>query len=329
MIISKTPFRISFFGGGTDHPSWYENNGGSVLSVTINKYCYISCRPLNPFFSHNYRIVYSKTEAVNSISEIRHPGVRAVLRYFDVKQNLEIHHDADLPAKSGMGSSSSYIVGLINVMLRFLKIRMNKLEIGKLAIEIEQNKMKECVGSQDQIAAAVGGFNKIEFKKNNEINVSPFPITDNNIQILEDNLLLFFTNQQRVASKIEQKKVKNFKDKNKEMNFLNQSVEHGIELLNKKNFDLKDFGELLHENWLRKKSLHNSVSDNVFDLAYNTALKNGALGGKILGAGGGGFMILLVEKERQKKIINLLDPYVNVSFKFEDGGTKNYAINET
>jgi D-glycero-alpha-D-manno-heptose-7-phosphate kinase len=328
MIISKTPFRISFFGGGTDHPSWYQSNGGSVLSASINKYCYISCRPLNSFFEHNFRIVYSKIEAVNSISEIKHPAAKAVLDYFQLNKNLEIHHDADLPAKSGMGSSSAYIVGLINVLLKYKKLKMNNFEIGKLAIHIEQDVMKECVGSQDQIATALGGFNKIEFKRNNEIILSPFSEKNENIKYLENNLLLFYTKKQRIAGEIEKEKIKNFTNKSDEMNFLNQSVDHGIKILQKKEFNIKDFGNLLHQSWLRKKSLHTTVSNSVFDLAYDTAIANGAYGGKMLGAGGGGFVLFVVPKEKQNQVINCLKPYVNIKFKFENKGTKSYIINK-
>ncbi len=327
MIISKTPFRISFFGGGSDHPIWYKNNGGSVLSASINKYCYISCRPLDAFFDYNFRIVYSKVESVNSISQIKHPSARAVLDYFSLNKNLEIHHDADLRAKSGMGSSSAFTVGLINVLLEFQKKKMTNFEIAKLAILLEQNIMNECVGSQDQIATAVGGFNRIDFKKNNEIIISPLLKYEDNIKILERNILLFYSKKQRIASKIEIEKIKNFDKKVSEMNFISESVDHGICLLQEKVFSVSEFGDLMHENWLRKKELHEKVSDESFDLAYDTAIKHGALGGKMLGAGGGGFLLFVVPEDKQDNVIKALKPYINVQFKFENNGTNRYIIN--
>lgn len=328
MVISKTPFRISFFGGGSDHSSWYEKYGGAVLSATINKYCYISCRPLDAFFDYNYRIVYSKVESVNSISKIQHPSAKAVLEHFSLNKNLEIHHDADLPAKSGMGSSSAFTVGLINVLLEYKKQKMTNMEIAKLAIHLEQNVMKECVGSQDQIATSLGGFNKIEFAKNNKISVSSLLEYKENIQNLEKNILLFYSKKQRIASAIESEKLKNFKNKIDEMKFISQSVDHGLKLLKAKNFDLYEFGNLMHQNWLRKRKLHPKVSDENFDLSYNNAIKHGALGGKMLGAGGGGFVLFVVPEEKQESVIKALKPYINVKFKFENIGTKRYITNK-
>ncbi len=328
MIISKTPFRISFFGGGSDHPSWYEQYGGAVLSATINKYCYISCRPLDAFFNYNYRIVYSKVESVNSISKIQHPSAKAVLEYFSLDKNLEIHHDADLPAKSGMGSSSAFTVGLINVLLEYKKQKMTNMEIAELAIYLEQEVMKECVGSQDQIATSLGGFNKIDFLENKKILVSSLLKYKDNIINLENNILLFYSKKQRIASTIELEKLKNFKNKIDEMKFISQSVDHGLSLLKAQNFDIYEFGNLMHQNWLRKRKLHPKVSNDSFDTAYDIAIKNGAIGGKMLGAGGGGFVLFVVPKEKQNNIIKALKPYINVKFKFENTGTKRYITNQ-
>ena len=213
MIISKTPFRISLFGGGTDYPSWYRDNGGSVLATAIDKYCYISCRHLPPFFDHKHRIVYSKVESVKEIKEIQHPVVRAVLSTLGTRAGLEIHHNGDLPARSGMGSSSSFTVGLINAINAMKGLQTSKDDLAKQAIYIEQEVLKENVGSQDQILAAFGGFNKIDFNADDSFNITPVIINKDLTCKLQDHMLLFFTGLSRYASDIAKAKIANIKNK--------------------------------------------------------------------------------------------------------------------
>ncbi|MBT4258800.1 MAG: kinase, partial [Nitrospina sp.] len=211
MIISKTPFRISLFGGGTDYPSWYRDNGGSVLATAIDKYCYISCRHLPPFFEHKHRIVYGKVESVKDIEEIQHPVVRAVLSTLGTRAGLEIHHDGDLPARSGLGTSSSFTVGLINAMNAMKGLQTSKDDLAKQAIYIEQEVLKENVGSQDQILAAFGGFNKIDFNTDDSFNITPVIINKELTCKLQDHMLLFFTGLSRYASDIAKDKLANIK----------------------------------------------------------------------------------------------------------------------
>ena len=212
MIISRTPYRISFLGGGTDYPGWYRENGGSVLATAIDKYCYISCRHLPPFFDHKHRIVYSKVESVKKIEEIQHPAVRAVLSKLGTNAGLEIHHDGDLPARSGLGSSSSFTVGLINALNALKGQQISKEDLAKQAIHIEQEILKENVGSQDQILAAFGGFNRIDFNPDDSFNITPVIINKDTIELLQNHMLLFFTGLSRFSSDIARDKVANFKN---------------------------------------------------------------------------------------------------------------------
>ncbi len=322
MIISRTPFRVSFFGGGTDYPGWYRENGGSVLATTIDKYCYISCRYLPPFFEHKYRIVYSNIENVKDISEIDHPAVRAVLSWMKCDRGLEIHHDGDLPARSGLGSSSSFTVGLINALMALKGRHIAKEEIAKLAIHIEQDVIKESVGSQDQISAAYGGFNKIEFKKDDSFLISPIILPKERLNDLQGHLMLFFTGLSRTASEIAKSKIENLGKKQEELKRMNQMVDEAISILQTPNRPMFDFGELLGESWRYKKSLSTKVSTQQIDIIYEGALQAGAMGGKLLGAGGGGFMLLFARPEHHERIRAALKTLVYVPFAFEDSGSR-------
>jgi D-glycero-alpha-D-manno-heptose-7-phosphate kinase len=322
MIISRTPFRVSFFGGGTDYPGWYRENGGSVLATTIDKYCYISCRYLPPFFEHKYRIVYSNIENVKDISEIDHPAVRAVLSWMKCDRGLEIHHDGDLPARSGLGSSSSFTVGLINALMALKGRHIAKEEIAKLAIHIEQDVIKENVGSQDQISASFGGFNWIEFKKDDSFQISPIILPKERLNDLQRHLMLFFTGLSRTASEIAKSKIENLGKKREELKRMNQMVNEAISILQTPNRPISDFGELLGESWRYKKSLSTKVSTQQIDSIYEAALKAGAIGGKLLGAGGGGFMLLFARPEHHEKIRAVLKSLVYVPFTFEDSGSR-------
>jgi len=321
MIISKTPFRISFFGGGTDYPVWYRENQGAVLSTTIDKYCYITIRYLPPFFPHKHRIVYSKIEMVNDINEILHPAVRATLQFVNIDKGIEIHHDGDLPAKTGLGSSSSFTVGLLNSLYALKGVIPSKLQLAKEAIHIERDILKENVGAQDQVAAAFGGFNKINFNGKDEIKIEPITIGKERIKQLENHLMLFFTGFSRTASDIAKSQIENTPNKKRELSLMYQMVDEAIKILNEKG-DIKDFGKLLHEAWLLKKSLTDKISTPEIDNIYEKALQAGALGGKLLGAGGGGFMVLFVPPENQPGVREKLKNLLEVKFHFENEGSK-------
>jgi D-glycero-alpha-D-manno-heptose-7-phosphate kinase len=320
MIITRTPFRISFFGGGTDFPSWYRDNGGAVLSTAIDKYCYINCRLLPPFFSHKHRIVYSRSEQVNIIDDIQHPAVREAFRFMNVQDGLELHHDGDLPARSGIGSSSAFTVGLLHALYGLNGKLVTKKRLALESIYIEQEMIRENVGSQDQVAVAFGGLNKILFKGDHDIEVIPITIKVQRLNDLQNHLLLFFTGLTRYASDIEKDKMHNIADKKTQLDKLSQMVDSAIDILNSEGA-LDDFGRLLHESWLIKKSLSSQVSTSRIDAIYDTALKNGALGGKLLGAGGGGFLLFYVKPEQQAKLKEKLD-LLHVPFRFDTLGSQ-------
>lgn len=321
MIISRTPFRISFFGGGTDFPTWYKKNGGSVLSTTIDKYCYISCRGLPPFFEYKHRIVYSKYEHTNEIDEIVHPAVRETFRFMNVKDGLEIHHDADIPGRSGLGSSSAFTVGLLHALYALEGKMITKKRLSLEAIHIEQEMIKENVGSQDQVAVAFGGLNKIGFSGNHNIEVTPITISQKRLKEFQDHFMLFFTGFSRTASKIEGEKIKQVPNKKSELTTLQGMVEEAISILNSE-ADLMDFGRLLYESWKLKRSLAGSVSNSFIDHIYEIAMKNGAVGGKILGAGGGGFALFFVKPEDRESLGEALGFLLHVPFRFETAGSQ-------
>jgi len=322
VIITKTPYRISFFGGGTDHPAWYREHKGRVLATTFDKYCYISIRPLPQFFDHKYRVVYSKIESVNAINEIQHPSVREALRYFNCNQGLEIHHDGDLPARSGLGSSSSFTVGMINAMNALNGIYSSSYELASTAIHIEQDLIKECVGSQDQISAAYGGFNEIEFYKDDTFSVEPKVFDRDRVKELNSHLMLFFTGISRFSSEVAESQISNIKNCYSQMNELYDMVGEGSSILSNVNIPINDFGKLLHQAWKNKRSLSNKVTNTKIDELYNAAIKAGATGGKVLGAGGGGFVLFFVKPENQDKVKKALPSLTFVPFEFENTGSK-------
>ena len=322
MIISKTPFRISLFGGGTDYPNWYRENGGSVLATAIDKYCYISCRHLPPFFEHKHRIVYSKVENVKDIKEIQHPSVRAVLSTLETNAGLEIHHNGDLPARSGIGSSSSFTVGLINVINALKGQQISKEDLAKQAIYIEQKVLKESVGSQDQILASFGGFNRINFYPDDTFNITPVIISKSLTDQLQSHMLLFFTGVSRFSSDIAKDKIANFKNRFQELTQIKQMVDEGLSILQSPSTPIAELGKLLHESWQLKRSLSNKVSTPEIDTIYQTGLAAGAIGGKILGAGGGGFILFFAKPENHKNIRKKLKGLVQVSFCFDNTGSK-------
>ena len=321
MIISKTPYRISFFGGGSDYPSWYKKNGGIVLSTTIDKYIYISCRHLPPFFEHKYRIVWSKIETVKKLNEIKHNAVKEILKYYKITEGLEIHYDGDLPARSGMGSSSAFVVGLMNLLNHFQKKNVSKKNLALNSIYFEQKILKDIVGSQDQIAATYGGFNKILFKKKENFQVQPLLIKKNILNKLNKNLLLVYTGIKRTAHEIAKSYVDKLDNSKKNYIFeITQLVKEAEIVLKSGNLD--EFGKLLHESWILKKQLSKSISTSHIAVIYNMAIQNGAIGGKLLGAGGGGFLLFYVPHKYQKKLIKKLEKLITIPFKFSSEGSK-------
>ncbi len=321
MIITRTPFRVSFFGGGTDYPNWFREHGGAVLATTINKYCYISLRRLPPFFEHKHRIVYSQIENVRKIEDIQHPSVRAVLGQFGIQEGIEIHHDGDLPARSGLGSSSSFTVGLINACEALAGKITSKDALAKNAIYVEQEIIRENVGSQDQVSAAFGGFNRIDFLRNDAFTVSPIILTKKTLDDLQNHLMLFFTGFSRIASEIAESQIANFKNREIELKTMRQMVDEAISLL-QDDSSILEFGRLLNEGWKLKRTLSNRVSTLDIDHIYQAALSAGAEGGKILGAGGGGFLLIFAKPERQNKIREALQGFIHVPFKFGDSGSR-------
>lgn len=322
MIISRTPFRISFFGGGTDYPAWFRENGGAVLALAINKYCYISCRPLPPFFEHRYRIVYSKNELVKKISEIAHPSVRAVLKWKGCDEGLEIHHDGDLPARSGLGSSSSFTVGLLNTIEAMNGRVISKSDLASQAIFVEQQLIGEAVGSQDQISAAFGGFNRIEFRPDGGFDVAPIIMRPERRQDLLGHLMLVFTGLSRIADQVARAQIANFRNRAADLWAMRGMVDEALEILQTPERPLAEFGDLLHESWMRKARLSDKVSTPEVDRIYKAARKAGAIGGKLLGAGGGGFMLFFVPPEKQANVRAKLKNLVHVPFAIDDYGSK-------
>lgn len=321
MIISRTPFRISFFGGGTDYPAWYHKHGGAVLATTINKYCYITCRYLPPFFGHKFRVLWSRIENCQTIDEIVHPAVREVLNYMKIDRGLEIHHVGDLPARSGLGSSSSFIVGLLNA-LHALKGNMpSKHQMAIESIYIEQKRLKETVGSQDQVLAAHGGFNHVTFMPNGEISVRPIILAPERMRELNDHFMLFYTGVKRTASKIAESYVNNIEEQKRQLRIMKDLLEESVSILSRGQ-DINGFGELLHEAWQEKRRLSPLVSNSHVNDIYEKAILAGAIGGKLTGAGGGGFLLLFAPPDTHKKIREKLNKLIYVPFKFEFSGSR-------
>ncbi|MEC7302208.1 MAG: kinase [Pseudomonadota bacterium] len=320
MIISATPYRISFFGGGTDYPVWFQEHGGAVLATTINKYCYITCRTLPPFFEYRHRIVWSRVEHVNEVDDIVHPAVREAIRYMNVQQGLEIHHDGDLPARSGLGSSSSFSVGILHA-LRALDGKMtSKSELAQLAIHLEQHLLKEDVGIQDQIMTAYGGLNVVEFDPDSEFRVNPIPIDPLRKELFQHHLMLIYTGISRTASEVAKSQIESIPRKKEVMRDILDMVPEATKILAGTG-DISEFGRLLHEAWLLKKSITERISTSLVDDMYERARNAGALGGKLLGAGGGGFIVFFVEPGLHQSVLEALEDFLLVPFELENSGS--------
>lgn len=322
MIITRTPFRISLFGGGTDYPTWFKEHGGAVLGTAIDKYCYISLRHLPPFFDHKHKVVYSRVETVREIAEIEHPAVRAVMGELGVADGMEIHHDADLPARSGLGSSSAFTVGLINA-LRAQAGRMSTAEhLGSEAIRIEQDVIGENVGSQDQLWAAYGGTNVIQFRRDGSFDVNPVIMPPGRRADFERHLMLFFTGFSRIASEVAGKKIQNLLAKERQLHAMRAMVDEGVAILQDESKDVTEIGRMLHRAWMMKRELAEGVTTSAIDDIYEAARGAGAIGGKLLGAGGGGFLLFLAEPEQQPAVRAALSDLVEVPVAPEAHGSR-------
>jgi D-glycero-alpha-D-manno-heptose-7-phosphate kinase len=321
MIITSTPLRISFFGGGTDYPVWFREHGGSVLATAIDKRCYITCRRLPPFFEYHSRVSYSKVENVTRNEAIEHPSARACLQFLGISEGVEIHHVADLPARTGLGTSSAFTVGLL-LGLYGLKERMrDKHALATDAIHVEQNLLHEAVGSQDQVSAAYGGFNRINFQTDNGIEVRRVLTAQNRLSELEKHLALYFTGFSRTASEIATQQLEMTPHKKKELGAMLQLVDEAEAIIANPNCALTEFGRLLHESWQIKRTLTQRISNANIDEIYEAGLSAGALGGKLLGAGGGGFMLFFVPPEKREALRTRLQKLLCVPFRFSDRGS--------
>lgn len=321
MVITKTPYRISFFGGGTDFPIYYNEHSGIAISTTINKYCYIIIRELPPYFDHRYRLRYGKTEMVNSTPEIDHPSIRACLQFAKYTGSIEVVHTGDIPAMSGVGSSSAFTVGMLLGIRSLQNRKITKKELAGEAIHIEQNVIGENVGSQDQIAAAYGGFNQITFRRN-DISVESVPISVEQIHHLEQRLMLFFTGLSRNSSHIAEEQIQRTSELSQPLGKMYEFAQEALNILNGPFARLDDFGALLHESWSIKRNLSSQITTPYIDELYETASRAGALGGKLCGAGGGGFLMLYVPPERQPAVHLALKHLLYVPFHFEKTGAQ-------
>ena len=287
MIICRTPFRISFFGGGTDYPEWYRAHGGAVLAATIDKYCYLTCRYLPPFFQHRLRIVYRQIETCTTIDEIGHPVVRETLRFLHIDRGIELHHDGDLPARSGMGSSSAFTVGLLHALHALRGEMPTKGQLAKEGIYLEQDLLRETVGSQDQVMAAYGGFRHVKFPPDGEIEINPVILPAGRLAELKSHLMLVYTGISRTAAEVAKSYVIGIESHRRQLRIMKELVDEALDVL-ASGMDICAFGDLLHEAWQAKRSLSPAVSNSDVDALYEEARAAGALGGKLTGAGGGG-----------------------------------------
>ena len=319
MIISKTPFRMSFFGGGTDMPAFFNEHGGAVISTTFDKYCYVNVRHLPPFMPYYSELVYSRIERVNHIDEIEHPAIREAMRMLDIHE-IRLTYEGDLPARTGLGTSSTFAVGMLHAFYALKGKYADKRKLAEDAIILERERCKESGGWQDQIAAAYGGLNRIDFG-DNSFKVSPIIIHPDRKKLLNDNLMLFFTGISRFSSEIQKDTMSLQHDKTRQLKELLSLVNDAQTILEDKHSDMNDFGRLLDHTWKLKRDTGSKISNNEIDDLYQRGLKAGALGGKLLGAGGGGFLLFYVEKDKQQHIINELDELMHVPFELENEGS--------
>src|SRR6516225_6939885 len=321
MIICRTPFRISFFGGGTDYPEWYRAHGGAVLAATIDKYCYLTCRYLPPFFQHRLRIVYRQIETCKSIDDVTHPAVREALRFLNFERGIELHHDGDLPARSGMGSSSAFTVGLLHALHALRGEMPTKGQLAKEGIYLEQDLLRETVGSQDQVMAAYGGFRHVKFPPEGEIEINPVILPAGRVAELKSHLMLVYTGISRTAAEVAKSYAIGIESRRRQLRIMKELVDEALDVL-ASGMDICAFGDLLHESWQAKRSLSPAVSNSDVDALYEEARAAGALGGKLTGAGGGGFLLLFVPPEKQPAVLSALGGRIHVPFQFESAGSQ-------
>ena len=322
MIISRTPFRVSFFGGGTDYPAWYRENRGAVLSTTINKYCYITCRYLPPFHDFKFLVRYYLREEAQSVQEIKHPSVRECLRDMQIERGVDIVHHADLPARSGLGSSSTFTVGLLHALYALKHEMPSKRQLAIDAMRIEQERIGENVGSQDQTAAAFGGLNRIDFGGASEISVKPLILSPRRLDGLQQRMMLFFTGFARTANEVAAEQIARMASKSAQMRRMLELVDEAEAILTHREDRFDEFGRLLHEQWMIKRGVSSKITTSSIDQMYEAGLKAGATGGKLLGAGGGGFLMLFVAPERQAAVREALSRLLYVPCHFEQLGSQ-------
>jgi len=320
VIIVRTPTRVSFFGGGTDYPSWYESHGGAVISATINKYSYITVRELPPFFPYRHRIRYYEQEEVDNLEEIRHPSVRESALFLEYDRGLEVVHNADLPARSGLGSSSTFTVGMLHALHALQGYIPTKRELAKQAIHVEQSRIGESVGSQDQVAAAFGGLNHIRFW-NSSFEVEPITISAERVETLQNHLLLCFTGFARTASEIAVEQIAKTEENSTLLKEMSSITADGLDLLRSSDFSVANFGQLLDRQWKAKRQISGSITNRELDEIYEKGIEAGAYGGKLLGAGGGGFMLFVANPELHEEIRTALGEKMFVPFRFESTGS--------
>lgn len=319
MIITQTPFRMSFFGGGTDFPEFYKQHGGAVISTTFDKYCYVNVRHLPRFFDYSTELSYSKTERVTVIDDIKHPAIREAMKYLDMHE-LRLTYEADLPARSGLGTSSSFAVGMLNAFYALKGKYADKKRLADDAIHLERVLCGEAGGVQDQISASFGGLNRINFDAEG-YTVNPIIISPERKEQLNRNLMLFFTGFSRFSADIQSSTMNAMEDKQQQLLEMLQLVEEAEKVLTTKS-DLNEFGRLLDHTWKLKRGISSQISTDSIDALYNTAIKTGAIGGKLLGAGGGGFLLFYIEEDKRETLKKALNNLLYVPFEFENAGTR-------
>ena len=321
MIITKTPFRMSFFGGGTDMENFFREYGGAVLSTTFDKYCYVNVRHLPRFFDYSSELSYSKTERVTDTDHIEHPAIRNAMKMLDMHE-IRLIYEADLPARSGLGTLSSFAVGMLNAFYALKGKYADKKKLADGAIYLERVLCNEAGGWQDQIAASFGGMNRIEFNKDGTYDVRPVIIHPERKQQLNDNLLMFFTGFTRFSSDMQKANAVGYAEKIKQLQEMYALVDEAEQILEDKHSDLDDFGRLLDKTWRLKRQTGGAITTSSIDELYDKGIKAGALGGKLLGAGGGGFLVFYVQPEKQDAVMKAMADFLYVPFRFEDGGTR-------
>jgi D-glycero-alpha-D-manno-heptose-7-phosphate kinase len=328
MIITKTPFRMSFFGGGTDIPDYYKEHGGSVLSTTFDKYCYVTVRHFPRFFEYDNEFCYARIERVNDVNEIQHPSIREGMKMLDM-HDIRLSYEADLPARTGLGTSSSFAVGMLHAFYALKGKYVSKHELADNAIYLERELCHEAGGHQDQIAVAFGGFNRIDFQENG-YEVSPIIIQPERKEQLNKNLMLFFTGISRYSFEIQAHTAQSVTDRDRQMREICQLVDEAEKVLTDKQINLDEFGVLLDTTWELKRQTGPKISTSQIDEMYQIAKRSGAIGGKLLGAGGGGFFLFYVPEDRQQRVAETLNCFMQVPFLFEEGGTRVlYYVPET